>query len=296
MRSRSNPAIPPSPASVESRAGAEGSGASWRKRAICCARRWPRAEKSFEPGHPSIARSQSNLAMVLQDLGQLEEARDLLRQALASAEKSFEPGHPSIARSQSNLAMVLQDLGQLEEARDLLRQALVSNEKSFEPGHPSISISQSNLALVLKDLGQLEEARDLLRQALASDEKSFEPGHPSIAVSQSNLAVVLQDLGQTWRKRAICCARRWFPMRSRSNPAIPPSPSRSRIWRWCCGVWGQLEEARDLLHEALASDEKSFEPGHPSIVIRQSNLAVVLQDLGQLGGSARSAAPGAGLR
>ena len=53
----------------------------------------------------------------------MEEARDLLRQALASDEKSFEPGHPSIAIRQSNLAMVLQHLGQLEEARDLLRKS-----------------------------------------------------------------------------------------------------------------------------------------------------------------------------
>ena len=78
---------------------------------------------TFEPGHPSIAGSQSNLAQVLKDLGQLEEARDLLRKALASAEKKFEPGHPSIATIQSNLAAVLKDLGQLEETRDLLRKA-----------------------------------------------------------------------------------------------------------------------------------------------------------------------------
>jgi len=39
------------------------------------------AEKTFEPGHPSIATRQSNLAMVLKDLGQLEEAQDLLRKA-----------------------------------------------------------------------------------------------------------------------------------------------------------------------------------------------------------------------
>ena len=39
------------------------------------------AEKTFKPGHPSIARSQSNLALVLKGLGQLEEARDLLRKA-----------------------------------------------------------------------------------------------------------------------------------------------------------------------------------------------------------------------
>jgi hypothetical protein len=41
-------------------------------------------EKTFEPGHRSIATRQSNLALVLQDLGQLEEARDLLRKARAT--------------------------------------------------------------------------------------------------------------------------------------------------------------------------------------------------------------------
>ena len=81
------------------------------------------AETTFEPGHPSIAIRQSNLAWVLQNLGQLEEARDLLRKALASEETTFAPGHPSIAIRQSNLALVLMDLRQLEEARDLLRKA-----------------------------------------------------------------------------------------------------------------------------------------------------------------------------
>ncbi|MBV8904943.1 MAG: toll/interleukin-1 receptor domain-containing protein, partial [Acidobacteriia bacterium] len=42
------------------------------------------SEKTFAPGHPSIAVGQSNLALVLKDVGQLGEARDLLRKALAS--------------------------------------------------------------------------------------------------------------------------------------------------------------------------------------------------------------------
>jgi tetratricopeptide (TPR) repeat protein len=82
---------------------------------------------------------------VLQDLGQLEEARDLLREALASAEKTFEPGHPSIATHQSNLALVLQDLGQLEEARDLLREAYRAYLTRFGPDHPPTRIIRKNL-------------------------------------------------------------------------------------------------------------------------------------------------------
>ena len=50
-------------------------------------------EKSFEPGHPSIARSQSNLATVLQDLGELEQARNLLRKAYSASLERFGADH-----------------------------------------------------------------------------------------------------------------------------------------------------------------------------------------------------------
>ena len=239
------------------------------------------AEASFEPGHPTIARSQSNLATVLRDLGELEEARDLMRHALASNEASFESGHTSIASSQSNLALVLQDLGQLAEARDLLRQALASNKASFEPGHPSIASSQSNLALVLKDLGQLEEARDLMRHALASNEASFESGHTSIASSQSNLAAVLKNLGELEEARDL--SRHALASNKASfEPGHPTIAIGQSNLALVLKDLGELEEARNLSRQALASNKASFEPGHPSIAIKQSVLATVLKDFDEL--------------
>jgi Tetratricopeptide repeat len=75
----------------------------------------------------------------------LEEARDLLRKALASDEKSFEPGHPSVASSQSNLALVLQELGHLEEARDLLLNAYSASLECFGVDHPDTRLYKANL-------------------------------------------------------------------------------------------------------------------------------------------------------
>jgi hypothetical protein len=46
-------------------------------------------------GHPSIAISQSNLVLVLKDLGDVEEARDLLEKAYATARS---PGWASTIR------------------------------------------------------------------------------------------------------------------------------------------------------------------------------------------------------
>jgi DNA-binding MurR/RpiR family transcriptional regulator len=60
-------------------------------------------EKTFEPGHTSIARSQSNLGTVLRDLGQLEEARDLLRKAHQTYLSGFGPDHPATRIIRRNL-------------------------------------------------------------------------------------------------------------------------------------------------------------------------------------------------
>jgi tetratricopeptide (TPR) repeat protein len=62
-----------------------------------------RAERSYAPGYPSIAVRQSNLAMVLKDLGELGEARDLLRQAYATMLDKFGPDHPSTRTVKANL-------------------------------------------------------------------------------------------------------------------------------------------------------------------------------------------------
>ncbi|NIM11068.1 MAG: tetratricopeptide repeat protein [Candidatus Aminicenantes bacterium] len=238
------------------------------------------AENNYK-GEPVVATCQSNLSLVLLALGELEEARDLLRSALEADQKTFEPGHPTIVTSQSNLAMALQDLGELAEARDLLRDALESYKMNLEKDHNNIAGVQSNLAMVLKDLGELEEARDLLRAALEADEKTFDEGHPNIAIRQSNLGLVLRDLGELEEARDLLRAALEADEKTfnKGHPTIARDQSNLAT---VLQDLGELEEARNLLRAALEADEKTFDKGHPNIAIRQSNLASVLKDLGEL--------------
>jgi hypothetical protein len=60
-------------------------------------------EKTSEEGHPTIANREANLALMLQDLGNLEEARDLLRKALVSLEEWLGPDHRSTKIVRGNL-------------------------------------------------------------------------------------------------------------------------------------------------------------------------------------------------
>ena len=60
------------------------------------------SEKAYEPGHPTIATSQSNLALVLQDLGELKEARELAQKAYKCFLNKFGPGHPHTITAKRN--------------------------------------------------------------------------------------------------------------------------------------------------------------------------------------------------
>jgi tetratricopeptide (TPR) repeat protein len=229
------------------------------------------ATRSLPPGNPGIAAWQSNLAVMLQDLGELKEARDLHRKALAAIEPSLPPGDLSVAIAQSNLAAVLKDLGELKEARDLLGEALATHEQRLPPGHPKIAIIQSNLALVLRDLGELPEARDLLRKALAANEQSLPPGHPNIAIIQSNLATVLQGLGELPEARdllrkALAADELSF---SQGHPKIAIRQSNLAM---VLKDLGELPEARELLQKAYASSLAQLGPEHPQTRTILENL------------------------
>ncbi|MEE8574445.1 MAG: toll/interleukin-1 receptor domain-containing protein [Thermodesulfobacteriota bacterium] len=217
---------------------------------------------SIKDQSEGISVSQSYLALVLQDLGEYEEARDLLREALASDMKRYEQGHPEIASTQSNLGLALKGLDELKEAQELLREALASDMKSFKQGHPKIAIRQSNLALVLIDLGELEEARDLLREALAYNIKNYEQGHPYIAIAQSNLAIVLKDLGELNEAQELLREVLASKMKSyeQGHPGIAITQTN------LAGVLknlGELEEARTLAKEAYETFIKALGPEHP---------------------------------
>ena len=60
------------------------------------------SEKAYAPGHRTIATSQSNMALVLEDLGELEEARDLAQKAYRTFLNKFGPGHPNTIIAKRN--------------------------------------------------------------------------------------------------------------------------------------------------------------------------------------------------
>ena len=96
--------------------------------------------KRRSPGHAG----RGQLASLLQDQGQLEEAAPLFRRDLEASERTLGADHPDTLASVGNLP--LQDQGQLEEAAPLFRRALEAHERTLGADHPDTLASVANLA------------------------------------------------------------------------------------------------------------------------------------------------------
>ena len=114
---------------------------------------------------------------VAQERGELSEAEQLFRRALAFTEAEYGERHAETAITIDNLAQVLEEKGDFDEAEALFRRALAIAESTLEADNPSRAIVINNLALVLESKGQYDEAVGLYRNALAIFEAALGPEH-----------------------------------------------------------------------------------------------------------------------
>ena len=169
-----------------------------------------RAGDPREGARPRASRyggSLNNLARLLQDQGDLAEARPLYERALAIHEKVLGPEHPHTATVLNNLALLLRDEGDLAGAGPLFERALAIREKMLGPEHPDTATNLNNLARLFHDKGDFAVARPLFERALVIREKVLGPEHHDTA-ALSNLAKLLITNGTLKRLHAL--TRRLF--------------------------------------------------------------------------------------
>ncbi len=182
----------------------------------------------------------NNLAQLLQATNRPGEAEPLMRRALEIDQVAFGGEHPKVAIRLNNLAALLRNTNRLGEAEPPMRRALGIDEVAFGGEHPRVAIDLNNLAQLLQDTNRLEEAEPLMRRALAIDEAAFGGEHPKVAIRLNNLARLLK-------------------------------------------ATDRLGEAEPLMRRALEIFKASLGPDHPSTVTVRGNLAAMQGDKDILG-------------
>lgn len=139
------------------------------------------------PDDPSLARSYGNLGVVLKAQGKVDEARPLLRKALAMAIAAYGPAHLRTAPFRGYLADTLPLAEQEGERRtlvDIYRAQLA-------PGHPDTLNALDQHATVLAALGRHREAETQLREIVARGERTWGADNVNFADSLIALALSL---------------------------------------------------------------------------------------------------------
>jgi tetratricopeptide (TPR) repeat protein len=231
--------------------------------------------------HPDTLTSRNNLAVVVGDLGRLEESEAEHRAILQARTRILGPDHPDTLASRHSLARVLFDQGRFDEAETEHRDALHVLNLVLGPEHPDTVGSRHSLSRVLFEQGRWDEAATELRAVVEARTRIFGADHPHTLITRNSLGFVLTDLGRL--KEADAELRAVVQVRTRAlGPEHPHTLiGRNNLARVSAEL-GRLDEALAEHRAVLRARIQILGHEHPYTLGSRKNVARVLLDLGRL--------------
>ncbi|MEM7582265.1 MAG: CHAT domain-containing tetratricopeptide repeat protein [Acidobacteriota bacterium] len=224
----------------------------------------------------------TNHAVLLREIGDLEGARELLEHAVATAEGAFAPDHPRLASSLNSLARLHQRMGDYASARSLFERVLKMRQAAFGPDHPAVGISLNNLGLLLQEMGAYRDAGELFERAQGIWRRTLPAEHPHVVTGLNNQAGLLHRQGELAAARGLY--ERALAIRQRIHD--PEHPQVALALHNLAGLLtesGEHAAARSRYERALEILAATHGPDHPAVARSLEKLAVLLRAEGDSG-------------
>ena len=233
--------------------------------------------------HPDTLTSIDSMGKLLQEMGKLEEARPLLKEALQTRRDTLDdPRHPDTLRSINNMATLLQAMGKLEEARLLYKEALQGRRETLGDRHPDTLVSINNMGGLLADMGKLEEAMPLYEEDLQASRETLGDRHPSTLISIGNMgSLLLKAMGKLEEAKPLYEGA-LQGCRAALGESHPNTLTSINNMGQLLQAMGKLEEAMPLLEEALQAKRETLGDRHPGTLISIGSMGSLLQGMGKL--------------
>jgi tetratricopeptide (TPR) repeat protein len=234
-------------------------------------------EISIENQHEIL---RDELAAAFKEVGEYEQARVLLEQALADYIHRYGEVHPDVATCRNKLGLVYEDLGRYEQAKLFLEQALADRILIYGEDHADVAATRNNLGFLLQwDLGYYEEAKLLLEQVLVDRIRIYGEDHADVAASRNNLGLANQALGEYELAKSLIehALRDFIRIHGERHPDV--ATSRHYLGR-VCRTLGQYEEAKSLFEKSLDDRISIYGEAHPDVATSRNNLGILYLDLG----------------
>ncbi len=148
----------------------------------------------------------NDLAIVLRNMGELEQADALLGRCIEKWRARFDAGEGGYRRllaGLNNQARVLQRRGEHAAALSIYERLVPEMEAAFGPEHVNTLGVRRNRATALIALDRFDEGRRELEEVLAGLRSSLSEDHPLVAASRLDLASAFIGLGDLDRGEAL---------------------------------------------------------------------------------------------
>lgn len=183
----------------------------------------------FPGDHPYVATGLNNLALLIQERGDLVAPEPLFRESLAMRRRLYPGGHTSTATDLLNLGGLLLERGDAAEAEPCLREAAEMYERTKGKNFWPVAKARQGLGASLARLGRFRQAEPELLEA----ERVFAAA-PGVAARHEKCVGALVTFYESWDKAEPgrghgTQAAKWKATRDALEAAKAPkaAPSRS---------------------------------------------------------------------
>lgn len=207
------------------------------------------------------------LASTLRDLGEVQQAAVVYREALRVSIALYGVDHPQTDIAQFILALNLHRLWNLPEAERLSRSAIELRKRSM-PIDVMLSNWERLLGMVLLDAGKLPEAEQELRSGLARLRKLYPQGNEEEADFVNRIAYITVKLGVDRAGAAYADAR---AVRARRAPGAQDRLTDGiHFLAWAMRRRGDEAEARSVYHDAFLLYNRFLPQDHPYLTFTRA--------------------------
>jgi tetratricopeptide (TPR) repeat protein len=213
------------------------------------------------------------------ELGDLDRARALLEDALASQEQRLPPGHEQLISAQGTLGELYRAQGHYDEAEEILLRAVEASGGVDHPVVHSFPLLNSLIAVYFRQ-NRIEEGESLCVKVIENGVPLLGEGHREVRKARGNLASLYA--GQKRYEEA----HEMFAALLRSSRELygddhPDVLRRMSNLAFVEGKLGRIGESERLYREALERGQHVLGPEHPDVLRTRNNLAALLIADGQ---------------
>ncbi|HTC43567.1 MAG TPA: toll/interleukin-1 receptor domain-containing protein [Steroidobacteraceae bacterium] len=232
--------------------------------------------------HPALAEALSDLALLLQENDQRDEAEQLYLEALAMLHKLYGEKHASIAMELNNLALLYFTKGDLDRSESTYHDAYMMQRELLGENHSDVAFTLGKIAFVQYEKGHTQQGIATLQESLHLYQRVFTGDHPEVARTMNRLGF-WQILNGEYAaaegeiQTALAMRRRLF---NAKHPDIASSLMHLAILEVATGKFAEAQ--RDAL-QAREIYAAAWSPTHWTTAVATSAEGAALTGLGDYG-------------